>query len=212
MVAVRLERDQRLTFVVAAAIATLAWGALVVYPHADGFASAFAMWNIMMVAMMLPALVPWLALFDPTQAARFAAGYFVVWGVYAFAAAAVQVELTIPARAGGAVLVVAGAFQFTSLKQSCLRKCRSPLGHLLTHWKSGRGFWVRVGVAHGVNCLGCCWALMALAFALGVMNVWWMAALTLLLVFEKRLPKGELFSRWIGVSLVACGAVWLLVA
>jgi len=213
VVAIRLERVERLTPLVVAAVAALAWSLLVAYGHASGFAASFVMWNVMMVAMMLPSLFPWLVLFEPSQSVRFAFGYFAVWGMYCFAAAAAQhylrVEHAVSGEAAAGLLVVAGAYQFTPMKQSCLRKCRSPLGHVLTHWRSGRGFWLRVGLGHGMNCLGCCWALMAVAFALGVMNLAWMAALTALVAAEKMLPQGELFSRVTGAALLACGVGWL---
>ena len=215
MVAIRLERVERLTPLVVLAVAALAWSLLLGYGHASGFAASFVMWNVMMVAMMMPALVPWLVLFETSQATRFAFGYFAIWGVYCLGAAAAQHYLrddAVTGEASGVLLVIAGAFQFTPMKRSCLRKCRSPLGHLLTRWRSGRAFWLRVGLGHGMNCLGCCWALMAVAFALGVMNLWWMAALTLLIAAENLLPKGELFSRVTGAALLACGVGWLAFA
>jgi len=213
VVAIRLERFDRLTPLVVVAVAALAWSLLLVDGHASGFAASFVMWNVMMVAMMVPALVPWLVLFEPSQATRFAFGYFAIWAVYCLGAAAAQHYLrhehAVTGGASGVLLVLAGAFQLTPMKRSCLRKCRSPLGHVLTHWRSGRAFWLRVGLGHGVNCLGCCWALMAVAFALGVMNLWWMAALSLLIAAENLLPQGELFSRVTGAALLACGVGWL---
>ena len=213
MVAIRLERVEPLTPLVIVAAAALAWSLLLVYGHASGFAASFVMWNVMMVAMMLPSLLPWLVLFEPSQAVRFSSGYFAVWAVYCLVAAGAQHylrgEQAVSGKAAATLLVIVGAFQFTPMKQSCLRKCRSPLGHLLTHWRSGRGFWLRVGLGHGMNCLGCCWALMAVAFALGVMNLAWMAALTVLLAAEKMLPQGERFSQVTGAALVACGVAWL---
>ncbi len=213
MVAIRLERVERLTPLFIVAVTALAWSLLLVLGHASGFAASFVMWNVMMVAMMLPSLLPWLVLFEPSQSLRFSFGYFAVWGVYCFAAAGAQHYLrgehAVSGGAAAALLVIAGAFQFTPMKQSCLRKCRSPLGHVLTHWRSGRGFWLRVGLGHGMNCLGCCWALMAVAFALGVMNLAWMAALTVLLAAEKMLPQGERFARVTGAALIVCGVVWL---
>jgi len=213
VVAIRLERVERLTPPVIVAVAALAWLLLLVAGQASGFAASFVMWNVMMVAMMLPSLLPWLVLFEPSQSLRFASGYFAVWAGYCFAAAGAQhylrAEQAVTGEAAAAILIIAGAYQFTPMKQSCLRKCRSPLGHVLTHWRSGRGFWLRVGLGHGVNCLGCCWALMAVAFALGVMNLAWMAALTVLLAAEKMLPQGERFARVSGAALIACGVAWL---
>lgn len=213
MVAIRLERFDRLIII---AIAALAWSVLLTFGHTGGFTASFVMWNVMMVAMMLPSLFPWLVLFEPAQSLRFSLGYFAVWAAYCLVAAAAQytlsVEHAVSGSAAAALLIIAGAYQFTPMKQSCLRKCRSPLGHVLTHWRSGRGFWLRVGVGHGMNCLGCCWALMAVAFALGVMNLAWMAAVTVLLVVEKMLPRGELFSRVTGAALMTVGFCWLFLA
>jgi len=198
----------------AAVVAACAWAALLLYQHGGSFLSAFAVWNVMMVAMMLPSLVPWLSLFGPSEVGSFVAGYFSVWAAYCLIAATAQLQLraqlTVPPEAGALILVAAGAFQFTPLKQACLKKCRSPVGHLLTRWHNTGGRVFRIGLAHGLNCLGCCWALMAVAFALGVMNLWWMAALTVLLFVEKVLPKGELVSRALGAALVIAGAGWLV--
>lgn len=213
MVAIRLERLDRLIIV---AVAALAWSLLLAFGHTSGFAATFVMWNVMMVAMMLPSLFPWLVLFEPAQSLRFSLGYFTVWAVYCLVAAGAQhylrVEHAVSGATAAALLIIAGAYQLTPMKQACLRKCRSPLGHVLTHWRSGRAFWLRVGLGHGMNCLGCCWALMALAFALGVMNLAWMAAVTVLLVAEKMLPQGELFSRVTGVALITVGFGWLFLA
>lgn len=210
MVAIRLERVDRLVPLLVGAVAALAWSLLWTHgEHASGFVASFVMWNVMMVAMMLPSLIPWLRLFEPAQSLRFSLGYFAAWAGYSFVAASAQhylrVEHAVSATAAGAILVIAGAFQFTPMKQSCLRKCRSPLGHVLSHWRSGRGFWLRVGIGHGINCLGCCWALMAVAFALGVMNLWWMAAATLLIAAENTLPQGQLVSRLTGAGLIIYG-------
>jgi predicted metal-binding membrane protein len=211
VVAIRLERFDRLIVV---AIAALAWSLLWAFGHTSGFAASLVSWNVMMVAMMLPSLTPWLLLFEPHQSLRFSLGYFAVWALYALAAAGAQqllrVEHGVSGPGAAAVLIIAGAYQFTPLKQSCLRKCRSPLGHVLTYWQSGRAFWMRVGLGHGMNCLSCCWALMGVAFALGVMNLGWMAAVTVLIVAEKMLPRGELFSRVTGGTLILVGAGWLV--
>lgn len=212
MVAIRLARVDRLILV---AVIALAWSLVLAFGHSSGFAASFVMWNVMMVAMMLPSLYPWLVLFEPPQSLRFALGYFAVWAVYCLVAAGAQqyfrVEHAVSGPAAAALLIIAGAFQLTPMKQSCLRKCRSPFGHILTHWRSGSGFWLRVGLGHGMNCLGCCWALMAVAFALGVMNLAWMAVVTMLVVAEKMLPQGELLSKVTGATLVCLGLGWLLI-
>ena len=220
MVAVRVGRVERLTPRAPFAAAAVAWVALVAMglsrTHPPGLATSFLMWNVMMAAMMLPSLTPWLGLFGPREGARFAAGYFGVWSVYCLAAAIAQVYfrdgVAFSGTASASVLIVAGLYQFTPMKQACLRKCRSPLGQLLTRWRSGKSFPLRIGAAHGLNCLGCCWALMAVAFAVGVMNFWWMAALTVLLVAEKTFPLGERISRYTGAALVLAGVTALLLA
>ena len=179
--------------------------------HASGFLASFALWNVMMVAMMLPSLFPWLELLGRSRYAVpfFALGYFGLWAVYCLVAATAQQwlgpTLVLPRAAGSAVLIAAGLFQFTPLKSACLRHCRSPVGYLLTRWRHGRGWAFRIGLAHGLNCLGCCWALMAVAFALGVMNLLWMAVLTLMILVEKTLPRGDSLGRAFGVALVLWG-------
>ena len=99
-----------------------------------------------------------------------------------------------------ALLAIAGIFQFTPLKQACLRACRSPLGFLLTDWRGGLSGAARMGVRHGLYCLGCCWALMALLFVGGAMNLLWIAALTLLVAMEKLAPKGDMLAKALGVA------------
>ena len=218
----RVDRSHELTTAAGAlGIVLLAWLALLLHgDHASAsFGITFLLWNVMMVAMMLPSLLPWLFLFDGKRLWLFVGGYLTVWAAYCFAAAAVQGTLqdrilltdtlALSPRVGGALLIFAGAFQFTPIKNACLTKCRSPIGHLLTRWKSGHLFAFRVGLSHGANCLGCCWALMAVAFALGVMNLWWMGALTLLLVLEKTAPKGALIGKALGGALIAYGTVKL---
>ena len=99
-----------------------------------------------------------------------------------------------------ALLIIAGVFQFTPLKQACLRACRSPLGFLLTDWRDGLSGAAQMGVRHGLYCLGCCWALMALLFVGGAMNLLWIVALTLLVATEKLAPKGEIAGEGAGSS------------
>ncbi len=161
-------------------------------------------WVVMMAAMMFPSLAPTVALYsrmarDRVAPLLFTAGYLVTWGAAGVAAFAI-------ARAGGAIagdvlawdragrwvagvtLLVAAAYELTPLKDVCLRKCRSPLGFLLGSWRDGRGGSLRMGARHGAWCVGCCWALMASLFALGVMSVVWMAFVAALIALEKTLP------------------------
>jgi predicted metal-binding membrane protein len=110
---------------------------------------------------------------------------------------------------GGALLITAGIFQWTPLKNACLTHCRSPLGFLMTDWREGRWGAFQMGLKHGVYCAGCCWMLMALLFVAGVMNVWWIAILTVFVLVEKIVPKGLWAGKFVGVLLAAWG-IWLL--
>ena len=181
-------------------------------------------WFVMMVAMMLPPVVPWLLLvasgdgrrFRPAVAVLFASGYFAVWLGYSLGAAAVQVylqasgalghDLALETRASGAVLIAAGLFQLSPLKDACLAHCRSPIGFFLGRWRDGPVGTLRMGAAHGVYCVGCCWALMAVALALGVMNLVWMAALTGMLILEQNAPGGRQMGILFGLALIVWGA------
>ena len=189
------------------------------------FAAAATMWFAMMVAMMLPTVLPWILLFARMSRARgggaretwsFVAGYLLAWLGYSLLAAGIQVplaaaaalhgpDLRVAPAAGGAILLAAGLFQFTSLKRRCLTHCRSPLGYLLARWTDGPAAAISLGIRHGVYCVICCAALMAVSFALGVMNLWWMAALTAVLCVEKALPAGDRLGRAFGVVLVVWG-------
>jgi len=196
---------------------------------ASAFAAAFAMWLVMMVAMMLPPVMPWILLFSSTSASRgsslgstalFTGGYFAVWAVFSVVAATVQLTLQRSELLtghdprsgpvlGGALLIGAGLFQLTPLKSACLAHCRSPLSFFLARWQDGPAGALRMGAGHGLYCLACCWALMSLSFALGVMNLLWMAVLTLMLCVEKIAPGGHGFSRLFGAALTVWG-VWLI--
>jgi len=193
-----------------------------------GFASLTVMWFAMIAAMMTPAIWPWVLSFhrfsgrEPGAAstAQFVSGYAIAWLGYAIAATIVQLLLqragalshatlaTTPAI-GAMVFLAAGVYQFAPLKRACLTHCRSPLSFFLTRWRNGPSNSIRLGVLHGVYCVGCCWALMATAFAVGVMNLWWMAALAVIAALEQIGPHAQK-ARWIiGVSLIAAGT-WKL--
>jgi predicted metal-binding membrane protein len=163
-------------------------------------------WAVMMAAMMFPSVAPTVALYSrmtrtrsPLKPLLFVAGYLATWtlaGLLAFAAAAVGAgvagDVLAWDRAGrwaaGITLLVAAVYELTPLKDVCLGKCRSPLGFLLTSWREGRRGAVEMGARHGAWCLGCCWALMASLFALGVMSVAWMALVAGMIALEKTLP------------------------
>jgi predicted metal-binding membrane protein len=196
---------------------------------AANFIAVFIMWAVMMAAMMLPAATPMVSVFGTLnqrrgEAARtiaFVAGYVALWAAFGAAATAAQWALqawgllspmivSMSPALSGALLVIAGVFQFTPLKRGCLRACRSPLGFLLTDWRDGLWGAARMGVRHGLYCLGCCWALMALLFVGGAMNLMWIAALTLLVAMEKLAPKGDLLAKALGVLMIGAGAVRLV--
>jgi predicted metal-binding membrane protein len=190
----------------------------------------FAMWWVMMVAMMLPSAAPVLLLFarvnrhDKAAGAPlaptilFAGGYLICWGGFSALATALQWGLesarllspmleTTNRWLGAAILVAAGLWQLTPLKSMCLRHCRTPLSFLVGSWRPGGAGALRMGLEHGAFCLGCCWFLMALLFFGGVMNLYWIAGLTVFVLLEKTIPLGHWLSRAAGVALVAWGIV-----
>ncbi|HEX3237444.1 MAG TPA: DUF2182 domain-containing protein [Gaiellaceae bacterium] len=163
-------------------------------------------WIVMMAAMMFPSVAPTVALYSVMTKSRslrspmiFTGGYLAAWtgvGVLAFLVASeggrVSSDLLAWDRGGrwvaGATLVVAAAYELTPLKDACLGKCRSPLGFLLGAWRTGRLGAFEMGARHGAWCIGCCWALMASLFALGIMSLVWMAVVAGLIAFEKLIP------------------------
>ncbi|MDQ4118964.1 MAG: DUF2182 domain-containing protein [Actinomycetota bacterium] len=187
-------------------------------------------WVVMMAAMMLPAITPFTVglsrlLGDlPARRARLAAltvGYLAVWTLAGVAALAVvegfsSLEVPGPTgvRIGAAVLLVAGIYQFTPLKRWCLVRCRSPLALIMRHGpaasRSERGA-LAAGLTHGAYCLGCCWALMLVLLAAGVMSLVWMAAIAAVILVEKVPPHGELVGRVIGAVLVGLGLLLMVV-
>jgi len=197
---------------------------------ADAFFT-FAMWTVMMVGMMTGSAAPMLLLFAGAQKARrqqrmpmtvllFGLGYLAVWAGFSALATSTQWILQRAALLSdgmaastpwlaAAILVVAGIYQLTPFKGACLTLCRSPLGFLMTNWRDGFGGAFRMGARHGLFCLGCCWALMIVLFAVGVMNLTWVAALTAAVLIEKMTPAGVFFSRASGVAMVATGVYML---
>lgn len=188
----------------------------------------FLMWVIMMIAMMLPSALPMILTFAAVTRNRqrlgrpyvpmsiFVLGYVVIWSAFSAVAAVAQWTLhrhallspwmaSTSAWLGGALLLGAGIFQFTPLKQACLAHCRGPLEFIMTRWREGSDGAFRMGLEHGAFCTGCCWALMALLFVMGVMNVLWIAVLTLLVCAEKMLPGARRFSFISGTLLAAWG-------
>jgi predicted metal-binding membrane protein len=191
----------------------------------------FAMWAVMMVGMMTASAAPVMLLFAgmhrgrgaqraPRAVIAFSAGYLCVWTAFSAGAALAQWALhqaamlspamtSSSARLSGAILIAAGVYQLTPFKGTCLTHCRSPLGFLMSHWREGPAGALRMGIDHGTYCLGCCWALMCVLFVVGVMNLVWVAAMTLFVLVEKIGPAGALVARVAGVAMIACGAlVW----
>jgi len=193
-------------------------------------------WVVMMAAMMFPSIAPMVLTYARIQrtnrvrggpvviggTAAFVAGYLVSWtmaglGFYGVLAAArasglddFSWELAGRYAAGG-VIVAAGLYQFTPLKQACLRKCRDPFMFLLTAWRGGWLGALRMGVKHGLWCIGCCWALMAALFALGVMSIGWMAFIAALIAIEKLLPWRRVANLGVAALLLILGIAIVLV-
>jgi predicted metal-binding membrane protein len=195
-------------------------------PHGT-FWYGVLMWQAMTIAMMTPVVPRWIvaasAFADPGGTARLravlalAGGYFAAWFGYSAIAAGAQsllqsagsldVGAALGGRAGGAVLVAAGLFQLTPLKRACLAHCRTPAGSLLTRWRNGPAGGFRIGLGHGAYCVACCWALMATAFALGVMNLAWMAVLTIVVAVEQLAPRGDRIGRMAGLAIAGWGLI-----
>jgi predicted metal-binding membrane protein len=191
----------------------------------------FIMWAVMMAAMMLPTAIPMVWAFMIVNRRResggvivpvwaFASGYLSTWTVYSAGATIaqwqlLQAALLSPATLasgpilGGILLIAAGIFQWTPWKDACMAKCRNPLGFLLTHWRPGNLGAFSLGSRYGFYCVGCCWLLMMISFALGVMNLVWMAVLTVFMLIEKISSAGRFISRAAGVGLIAGGG-WML--
>jgi predicted metal-binding membrane protein len=193
------------------------------------------MWWVMMVAMMVPSVAPTVLLQSalmrrgtqaadvPTLSAAFLAGYLAIWGVYSLAATALQFVLEtagvvsatmmtlIDSLPGGLVLIAAGLFQFTPLKQACLSHCQSPARFLTEKRRPGHWGAFGMGLEHGTYCLGCCWFLMALLFVGGIMNLYWIVGLAAFVAFEKLTPYGSLTSKVAGAALIIWGS-WIAIS
>ncbi len=195
------------------------------------FLMLFVMWTIMMVGMMIPSAAPLILTFATInrkkleQSGNFVAtsifvlGYLLVWTAFSLVAASAQwglhsLALLSPMMVSqspllsGVLLIAAGVYQWAPLKRSCLEHCQSPLSFIMSHWREGSGGALRMGWEHGLYCLGCCWALMALLFVMGVMNLAWVAVIAVFVLLEKVLPVGLWMGRVTGVLLIAWG-LWL---
>jgi predicted metal-binding membrane protein len=202
-------------------------------PHWDAphLLLLWAMWAVMMTAMMLPSATPIVLLTaraaphqtteaSSREAAALAGGYVTVWALFSIGATLLQWALgrmfilnpmmeASNRTVAGAFLLIAGAYQWTPLKTACLTTCQSPMAFLARRWRSGTSGAFRMGLEHGVYCVGCCWALMLLLFAGGVMNLWVIAALTVFVGFEKLVPLGAWGARGSGALLIVLG-IWML--
>ena len=194
------------------------------------FTITFLMWAVMMVAMMLPSASPMILTYARMASGRegatrtwtwmLAAGYLAMWTIFSFVATIAQIALarasiltnalTVAPIAGAAILLVAGIYQFTPWKNACLKHCQSPIGFFMTRWRDGAMGAFRMGLRHGASCVGCCWMLMALLFVAGVMNLTWVAAITIFVLLEKIVPYPRAVSFTAGIALVTSGLIVLL--
>jgi len=196
---------------------------------ADGLLT-FLMWSVMMAAMMIPAASPMVLMFARIARSRpaagrpfaqtgvFVLGYLLLWATYSALATLAQwglhsasllspMLMTTSHHLGGALLIAAGIFQWTPLKDRCLRACRSPLAFIMSEWREGSAGALIMGLRHGAYCVGCCWVLMALLFVAGVMNLVWVAALAAFVLIEKMAPGEQWVTRIAGVVLVVAGTL-----
>lgn len=197
------------------------------------FVLLFLMWFVMMIAMMTPSVTPLVIIFTLINRKRqqqqnpyissgyLLSGYFLIWAAFSLFATLLQWLLqrasllnpemiTTSKVLGGIILIAAGIFQFTPLKNTCLSNCRSPIGFIHQHWKDGKGGAIRMGIQNGVYCLGCCWILMILLFVSGIMNILWIAIISLFVLIEKFLSSVKVISFIVGIALIAYGIIVLL--
>lgn len=197
------------------------------------FLFMFVMWTVMMIAMMIPSAAPTILLFSKFKRQRqetenpfrltslFVLGYLAVWTGFSLLATLAQWGLfsaamlsstmgQVGALLGGIILLAAGIFQQTSLKNACLKHCRTPLSFLLEDWREGAWGAFTMGLEHGSYCTVCCWALMVLMFVAGVMNVFWMALIAAFILVEKVMPRGDWIGRLAGAGLAVWGIALIL--
>ena len=195
------------------------------------FFFTFTMWTVMMIGMMTPSATPVLLVFAashvrraergvPVAVGAFGLGYIGVWAGFSAIATLAQWALhqtallsplmaTTSPRLAAALVIAAGIYQLTPLKRACLTHCQTPMGFLMSHWRDGTAGAFRMGLQHGLYCVGCCWVLMCVLFAVGVMNLGWVAVLSAFILFEKLGLGGNSISRIGGVLLIGAGAVML---
>jgi predicted metal-binding membrane protein len=182
----------------------------------------------MMAAMMLPSALPMVVAFvalcrrngETARSHSFVIAYLLVWFAFSIVATGLQwllqaagwidpMLVSTSATLTGALLLIAGAYQFSPLKRICLAKCRTPMVYLIGEWRGGASGAFTMGLRHGLFCLGCCWALMALLFVGGVMNLAWIAALSIVVAIEKLMPQGQRLAALLGLALIAAGVLRL---
>jgi predicted metal-binding membrane protein len=197
------------------------------------FGAVFVMWVVMMIGMMTPSVAPMILIYARigrqeggegwplTASAWFALGYLLSWATFSLAATSAQWALeratlltpmmeSVSNILGATILIIAGLYQWTPFKDACLSYCQTPIGFILRFGfrREATGA-LALGFRHGLYCIGCCWALMALLFVAGIMNLFWIAALSALVLVEKVVPFGRLVPRIAGVGFITAGA-WLL--
>ncbi len=201
--------------------------------NAGTFWMMFSMWAVMMIGMMLPSVSPMVLIYAAVarkseaqgmpvaSTGAFALGYFVIWIGFSLLATVAQWGLDQAALLspmmvansswlGAGALAAAGIYQWMPIKDVCLKHCRTPFHFISTHWQSGRIGALKMGLAHGAFCVGCCWVLMLLLFVGGVMNLVWIATITFFVLLEKVLPLGDKGGKWAGLVMIVGGPVILL--
>lgn len=227
-----VRRSRSITIIGLTVLAMLAWLHLLsgagIDPMANmGMAAApgwplvAATWAVMMIAMMVPSAAPAILLYakvhrqslGPPPTMAFLAGYLICWIGFAALAAALQLGLgnatAVGREVAATLLIAAGLYQLSPLKDACLSRCRSPAEFITQHYRPGAWGAARLGLLHGAYCVGCCWLLMALLFVGGVMNLAWVAMLTLLVAAEKLLPGGAWIARIAGLGFIGWGIALL---
>ncbi len=196
------------------------------------FLMMLSMWVIMMIGMMLPSVTPVVLIFARVSMGSqtpyrpilrtylFALGYLLAWALFSIAATALQWGLdstlllssqmqTLSPFLGAGILLMAGIYQWTPIKNACLEHCRGPVDYLSTHWRTSLSGALRMGLEHGLFCIGCCWVLMTLLFVGGVMNLLVVALITVFVLIEKISPKGDVIGRWSGSVLIIFAVIWI---
>jgi predicted metal-binding membrane protein len=197
---------------------------------ATEFGLRLAMWAVMMIAMMVPTAAPMTLLYaavarkaaaqhNPLASTSvFVTGYIAMWTIFSLVATAAQhaldqaallspMMMSRSAEFGAALLIAAGVYQLTPLKNACLRSCRAPAHFLSRYWRTGSLGAFRMGLRLGAYCVGCCWILMGLLFVGGVMNLLWIAAIAIFVLLEKTIPFGDVSGRFAGAAMILVGAL-----